>query len=65
MLLLRVGHESAGNYSCSSHQSNAAVVSINVVDGKDSSTDCTINKVGKLSVSAPECSSWKANVLTV
>lgn len=34
MLLLRVGHESAGNYSCSSHQSNAAVVSINVVDGE-------------------------------
>ena len=33
MLLLRVGPQSAGNYSCSSHKSNSATVSINVVDG--------------------------------
>ena len=34
MLLLRVGAQSAGNYSCSSHKSNSATVSINVVDGE-------------------------------
>ena len=33
MLLLKVGPHSAGNYSCSSHKSNTATVSINVVDG--------------------------------
>ena len=33
MLLLKVGPHSAGNYSCSSHKSNSATVSINVVDG--------------------------------
>lgn len=32
--LLRVGAGSAGNYSCSSHQSNTATVSINVVQGE-------------------------------
>jgi len=34
LLLLRVGGRSAGNYSCSSHKSNTATVSINVVDGE-------------------------------
>lgn len=34
MLLVKVGPHSAGNYSCSSHKSNSATVSINVVDGE-------------------------------
>ena len=33
MLLLRVEPNSAGNYTCSSHKSNTATVSINVVHG--------------------------------
>ena len=33
LLLVKVGPHSAGNYSCSSHKSNSATVSINVVDG--------------------------------
>jgi len=33
MLLLRVESNSAGNYTCSSHKSNTATVSINVVHG--------------------------------
>ena len=33
-LLLRVGANSGGNYSCSTHTSITAVVTINIVDGQ-------------------------------
>ena len=33
-MLVRVGPDSAGNYSCSTHTSNTAIVTINVVDGQ-------------------------------
>ena len=33
-MLVRVGPNSAGNYSCSTHTSNTATVTINVVDGQ-------------------------------
>jgi len=33
-VLVRVGPDSAGNYSCSTHTSNTAIVTINVVDGE-------------------------------
>ena len=33
-MLVRVGPDSAGNYSCSTHTSNTATVTINVVDGQ-------------------------------
>lgn len=33
-MLVRVGPDSAGNYSCSTHTSNTAIVTINVVDGE-------------------------------
>ena len=34
LLLVRVGANSGGNYSCSTHTSNTAVVTINIVDGQ-------------------------------
>ena len=33
-LLVRVDADSGGNYSCSTHTSNTAVVTINIVDGQ-------------------------------
>ena len=33
-MLVKVGPDSAGNYSCSTHTSNTAIVTINVVDGQ-------------------------------
>ena len=40
-LLLRVGLASAGNYSCSTHQSNRATVTIIVVQGQLALLHCT------------------------